>query len=68
MILEIKEKISDLKGKTIKVLVDVGRNKRESYEGEVLQTYQNIWTLKTATDIKSFGYNDVLTKNVVISI
>lgn len=66
MLSDIKEKIVKLKGKKIKVFVDVGRNKSENYEGEILETYQNIWTLKTSTDIKSFGYNDILTKNVVI--
>lgn len=68
MISEIKKKVAELKGRTVKVLVDVGRNKSESYEGEILETYQNIWTFKTATDIKSFGYNDLLTKNVIIKL
>ena len=66
MLSDIKEKIVKLKGKKIKVFVDIGRNKFENYEGEILETYQNIWTLKTSTDIKSFGYNDILTKNVII--
>lgn len=68
MISEIKKDVQKLKGKPVKVLVDVGRNKSEHYEGEVLATYKNIWTLKTATDIKSFGYTDILTNNVVISL
>lgn len=66
MLSDIRKKVIELKGKTIKILVDVGRNKSESYEGEILETYQNIWTFKTATDIKSFGYNDILTNNVII--
>lgn len=66
MLSDIKEKIVKLKGKKIKVFVDIGRNKCENYEGEILETYQNIWTLRTSTDIKSFGYNDILTKNVII--
>lgn len=67
MLAEIKRKIEKLKGKKIKVFVDVGRNKSETYEGVVLNTYKNIWTLKTDTDIKSFGYCDVLINTVVIS-
>ncbi len=67
MLTEIKRKIEKLKGKKIKVFVDVGRNKSETYEGIVLNTYKNIWTLKTDTDIKSFGYCDVLINTVVIS-
>ena len=67
MLDEIKKNITLLKGKKIMVYVDIGRNKNEMYEGVILNTYQNIWTLKTKTDIKSFGYKDVLINNVVIS-
>lgn len=66
MLVEIRKKIESLKGKKIRLLVDIGRNKNEIYEGFVLATYKNIWTLKTDTDIKSFGYSDILIKNVII--
>ena len=67
MISEIKKKIESLKGKKVKVWVDVGRNKSETYEGFVLDTYKNIWTFKTETDIKSFSYSDILINSVVLS-
>ena len=67
MILQIKEKLEKLKGKKIKICVDVGRNKYESYEGVILDTYKNIWTFKTNADIKSFCYSDILINSVVIS-
>ena len=67
MINEIRKKIETLKGEKIIIQVDVGRNKNEVYEGVVLNTYKNVWTLKTDTDIKSFGYNDILIKNVIIN-
>ena len=67
MINDIKKNIILLKGKKIKVYVDVGRNKNEMYEGVVLNAYKNIWTLKTKTDVKSFGYKDILINSVVIS-
>ena len=67
MISDIKKKIESLKGKKIKVWVDVGRNKSETYEGFVLDTYKNIWTFKTETDIKSFSYSDILINSVVLS-
>ena len=67
MISEIKKKIESLKGKKIKVWVDVGRNKSETYEGFVLDTYKNIWTFKTKTDVKSFSYSDILINSVVLS-
>lgn len=67
MINDIKKKIESLKGKKIKVWVDVGRNKSETYEGFVLDTYKNIWTFRTETDIKSFSYSDILINSVVLS-
>lgn len=66
MITDIKNKIESLKGKKIKINVDIGRNKYELYEGIVLETYQNVWTFKTNTDIKSFSYKDILINMVVI--
>lgn len=67
MISDIKKKIESLKGKKIKVWVDVGRNKSETYEGFVLDTYKNIWTFRTETDVKSFSYSDILINSVVLS-
>ena len=66
MISEIKKNIKEKIGKSIIICVDVGRNKEEIYEGIVYKVYDYIWTLKTKTDIKSFSYNDVLSKFVVI--
>mgnify|MGYP001725932066 FL=1 len=59
--------MESLKGKKIKVWVDIGRNKSETYEGFVLDTYKNIWTFKTKTDVKSFSYSDILINSVVLS-
>ena len=67
MINEIKKRIISLKGKKIKILVDVGRNKNEVYEGTITAAYSNVWLFKTSYDVKSFSYNDILIKNVVIS-
>ncbi len=67
MINEIRKDVELLKGKKVSVYVDVGRNKSEIYEGKVLETYKNIWTLKTNKDIKSFGYSDILINSVIIN-
>lgn len=67
MIKEIKTKLESLKGKKILIKVDVGRNKIEKYEGTIINTYNKIWTFKTKTDLKSFSYNDILIKTVIIS-
>lgn len=67
MLFEIKNKINKLKGKDVTLLVDIGRNKNETYEGYVLNTYDNVWTFKTKTEIKSFSYADILINSVIIS-
>ena len=67
MLERIKNDLQKLKGKKIKIFVDIGRNKVEEYQGVILNTYNSVWTFKTDTDIKSFGYNDILIKTVTIS-
>ena len=42
MLDEIKKNITLLKGKKIKVYVDIGRNKNEMYEGVILNTYLHL--------------------------
>lgn len=64
---EIKKKIDLLKGKKIRIKVDIGRNKKEIYEGFIVDTYSNVWIFKTKEMIKSFNYSDILTKQVIIS-
>ena len=67
MLSNIKETVENLKGKKIKIVVDVGRNKNEVYEGYIKDTYKNIWTFKTDIDLKSYGYYDLLIGQVIIS-
>ena len=67
MIKEIKNRMINLKGKKIKIIVDVGRNKKEKYKGKIKECFDNIWLFETESDIKSFSYKDILIKNVIIS-
>lgn len=67
MIDKIKSQIENLKGKNLKIKVDVGRNKCEEYEGKITDTYKKVWLFKTKNDIKSFSYTDILIKTVIIS-
>lgn len=67
MLEQIRKKIENLIGKKVTIFVDVGRNKNESYEGIILDTYKNVWTIKTSIDTKSFSYSDILIKNVIIN-
>ncbi len=45
------------------------RNRKEKYEGIILKTYYNVFTVKLITgEIKSFTYIDILTKTLKICI
>ena len=61
-----KALVSSLKGKSLLFKVNIGRNKSEKFEGEILKTYPSLFTVRTNGIIMSFTYSDVLTKDVVI--
>ena len=62
--LKVKEQVENLRGKRVKIKVNAGRNKYEYYEGEVLVNYPYLFTVMVDTQIKSFSFVDLLTKDV----
>jgi len=65
---KIKLMMTSLKGKDVKIRVNVGRNKYEYYEGIIDEIYTNLFTLKVKDLTKSFTFSDVLTKTVQIKV
>lgn len=63
----IKNKLKEFINQKLKIKVFIGRNKCEYYEGLIDKMYDNIFTIKTETGIKSFSYSDIATKTIVIS-
>ncbi len=63
---KIKASIKDLKGQRVSLIVNLGRNKEEFYEGILENIYPFLFTVKVKDQIKSFTYSDVLTKDVII--
>ena len=63
----IKTKLKEYINQKLKIKVFIGRNKYEYYEGLIDKMYDNIFTIKTETGIKSFSYSDIATKTIVIS-
>ena len=56
-------------GYKIIVIYYGSRNRRERYEGILYKLYNNVFIIKLSNgDVKSFSYNDVLTKTVQIYI
>lgn len=66
--LKAKEKIESLLGKYVQVKVNVGRNKYEYYEGDIVAAYPYLFTIKVDNLIKSFSYVDLITKDVQLKI
>lgn len=64
---KVKEYITSLIGKDCLFKVNIGRNKYEKYTGVITTTYNNIFCVMTNNQIKSYSYNDVLIKDVVIN-
>ena len=65
---KIKKDINSLKGKNVKIKVNIGRNKYEYYEGIIIETYPFLFTIKAGGLVKSFSYADVLTKDVQLKV
>ena len=61
---QVKEKVTNLKGQTVKLQVNKGRNKIVSLTATIEQVYPSMFmiapTCKVNLDRKSFSYSDVL--------
>lgn len=57
--------VKELKGMTVRLKVNRGRNKITEYTGDVQDAYPSIFTLKTAEGLESFSYRDILTGNIL---
>ncbi|MGI6213122.1 MAG: Veg family protein [Christensenellales bacterium] len=61
-----KRQVTDLKGITIRLRVNRGRNRIETIHGSVESTYPSIFTVRHLDgDLSSFSYNDILAKNIL---
>ena len=66
MINKIKSSIKSLIGERVSLQINMGRNKEDFCEGVVSEVYPFVFTVKVGDLVKSFSYNDVLTKDVII--
>ena len=65
---DVKKQISDLKGSPIKMKINRGRNKIETFDAVIEQVYPSVFTIKTCSDkqleSQTFSYFDVLCGDV----
>lgn len=66
MIDTIKSNIKSLLGERVSLQINIGRNKEDFCEGIIMEMYPYIFTVKVGDLVKSFSYNDVLTRDVII--
>ena len=66
MISKIKSNIKSLIGERVSLQINMGRNKEDFCEGVIMEMYPFVFTVKVGDLVKSFSYNDVLTRDVII--
>ena len=67
---EVKQKISALKGVAVRISVNKGRKRIVKYDGEVIEIYPSVFTLKINgdknLDILSCSYSDVVCGDIAL--
>lgn len=68
----VKENLNNLRGKSVTIQYNLGRNKYESYEVTIKELYDYIFTVELNNDryseTKSFSYADIISKTIKIHI
>ena len=66
---QIRQYLLSKIGFKIIVIYYGSRNRKERYDGKLLQVYNNVFTIITKNNVlKSFSYIDILTKTIQIYI
>lgn len=67
MLTNIREEISNNINRKVSVKIYGMRNRKESFEGYIKKAYNNIFIIEHDGLTRSFSYNEVITKDVVIT-
>ena len=67
---KVKANLNNLRGKTIRIKYNLGRNKYESYNVVIKELYDYVFTvlIMDLELVKSFSYADVISKSIRIDI
>ncbi|MCI8613087.1 MAG: hypothetical protein HFE48_05280 [Clostridia bacterium] len=69
---EVKQRISGLKGSSLKISVNKGRKRVLKYDGEIAELYPAVFTLKITSDkhvdLLSFSYSDVICGDIKLTL
>lgn len=69
--MKLKQSLITYVGKSVLIKYNLGRNKYEEYEAKIKELYNNVFLVELENninkEIKSFSYNDVITKTIKIN-
>ncbi len=67
-ITDVKENLNKYIGRKVTIKYNLGRNKIEKYHVIIKELFDNVFLVekKETNEIKSFSYNDIITKTIKI--
>ena len=64
---DVKQKIAELRGKTLSLAVNKGRNKITKLDGQIVDLFPSVFTFRAAAgEIVSFAYSDIICGDIKI--
>lgn len=63
----VKEKLKDLKGKSVELSINRGRKKIDIVIATIKDTYPSVFTILTTAGLQTFSYFDIMCGNIVIN-
>lgn len=67
MIESIKKQIRSNLNKEIKVISKENRNRNEVFYGYIVECYSHVFVVSNHIERKSYSYNDILSKDILIT-
>ncbi len=64
---EVKEKIKELKGQSVKLSINRGRKKIDIVTATINDVYPSVFTIKVDEKLQTFSYFDVLCGDIVFN-
>lgn len=63
----VKNKLSELKGKSVEMSINRGRKKIDVVNATIKDLYPSVFTITTNGGLQTFSYFDIMCGNVVIT-
>ena len=67
MIDNIKNEVKNHLNKEVKIIAKENRNRNEIFYGFIVEYYSHVFVVSNGIERKSYSYNDVLSKDILIT-